>query len=251
MPFALHPLLPPALAGLVALGMVLAGRWRDGWRRVALAAGLLAGAAVLTPFNLRAFWAPRVMADHLLLVAAAGLVAVWLQGRAGRRWVVPLAFAMATGWWVAHAPPAAAEFWRAGFVVTVYVLLLARAGAPALCAAGLAGAAAFWAAGAAPVWQGAMLIAAAAAMVAGLGRAEGALAGAGFVAAAAALASLAGGRAVVGRVTALDVAALAPLLVGWGWPVVARRLPALPGLPGLAVGRGRPKARVAVRRRRA
>lgn len=250
MPLALHPFLPVLSAACVVLLVRLLARWRPALAPAALPLGLLAGAALLLPFNPRAFWAPRVMADHLLLAALAGLAASLLATRLHRRWVVPCALAVATGWWVAQAPPALPEFWRAGFAVTVYVLLLARASTGSLLAASLTGAAALLAAGAAPVWQMAMLVPAAscAALLAG-GPAE-TLAASAFLAAAASLASLAGGRLVAGRFTAVDAAALVPLAVAWCWPTLSRALPSWPARhpqskPRAATGR------VAVRRRRA
>ena len=233
----------PAVAAVLAAGLLrLLARWRLALLSAAAPLSLLAGAVALTlPFNLRAVWAPRVMADHLLLVAAAGLLAAAVGARAPRRWLVPFALAFATGWWVAHAPPALPEFWRAGLAVTVYALLLMRSSLPALLAGSLAGAAACVLAGTAAVWQEALLVpAAASAGLLGARVPAGSVAA--FVAASASLLSLSGGRAVSGRLTAADGAALVPLLAALLWPFLARRF-------GGAFKRAAAKPRVAVRRR--
>lgn len=244
MPPFLLLLVPAAVAVLAAATVRLLARWRPALLPAALPVGLLAGAVALTlPFNLRAVWAPRVLADHLLLAALGGLAATASLPRLRRRWVPALALAMCTGWWVARTPPAMPEFWRAGLIVTIYALLLMRSRPPALLAGAVAGIFALMAAGAAPVWQLATSVAAAA--CAGvIGTAVPSLAAASFIAAAASLASLAGGRAVSGRFTLMDAAALAPLLAALCWPLLARRLPAAPF-------RIRRQATVAVRRRRA
>ena len=213
----------------------------------------MAGALVLTlPINLRAIGAPRVLPDYLLFVAVAGGAFTLLSTRFSGRWLV-VALAMLTAWWVAQAPPARPEFWRAGLGVTIYALFLVRRPLPGVLAASLTGIAALWLAGAAPVWWLAASIPAGICLALSGTTVSAAPAGAflaapagAFLSACLALACFASGRIMTGRLGPVEAAALATVAAPTIWPLV--RSPIARRLTGQRPSKR--DARVAVRRRR-
>ena len=244
------PDIPPAMPMLVALSPVwvaalcgallrLTARWSTWAALLTVPVALLAGTVALTlPFNLKAIGAPRVLSDHLLFVAFAGLGFALLSIRFRGRWT-GIALAMLMAWWVAQAPPARPEFWRAGLVITIYAMLLVHRPPASMLVASLVGAATLWLVRE-PNWAMAALVGAAVSACV-VGRAGPVAPAGAFLAAVMALATLASGRVMSGRLGPVEAAALAPLAAVAIWPWISRRW------TRLSV---RPTARVAVRRRR-
>ena len=220
---------PLAVAVVAVIAGRLATRRRPEWRPVAAAAALVVGWAVLAG-GPRAWWAPRLVVDHLagaaLALVLGAAMAVRLRGRA-QAWAALIA-AGAAAWWIAGAPAARPEFWRCWFAVMVLGWVVRRfgfdAGAPAL-ALGSTLAFGLFAAGA-PL--GDVVVAVVVCGVVLVGWRERRAVPAMALAVAVAAAELGAGRLVrggIGMVELVCVAAIAAAaLRGWAGGVLQRRL---------------------------
>jgi hypothetical protein len=227
----------PLVAFAVSLGLALVARFA----RSPLAGSVAGGAAVAVGWAVTTAvpWVlmPRPLADRLPLLAVGVLVLAVAAGRfAGRRgiWPPSVVVALASGWWLAGAPhthPALLAAWPLGLGVAVAVVAVAWLSGgtdplqPVLASVVLAAAlhvvAAPW------LWVLLALVPGAAALplLAAPGLSAMALLPlAADVAASGAGVVITAGRLARGGFTAVDAAALSPLLALWLAPRIGARL---------------------------